>query len=113
MREAEWLQVNPTNTTSIPTTTTIEAHWRWNSPIPYLFGGLALIIGLIVMALLILACSYRKQRCLSSTHHNLQEIPVKLVNRDFDASPRLVVVMAGDDEPTYLATPVSSNGLQV
>ncbi|PPS09329.1 hypothetical protein GOBAR_AA11312 [Gossypium barbadense] len=30
----------------------------WHSPVPYLFGGLAAMLGLIAFALLILACSY-------------------------------------------------------
>ncbi|KAE8710356.1 Protein GLUTAMINE DUMPER 1 [Hibiscus syriacus] len=32
----------------------------WHSPVPYLFGGLAAMLGLIAFALLILACSYWK-----------------------------------------------------
>lgn len=33
------------------------AHSAWHSPVPYLFGGLAAMLGLIAFALLILACS--------------------------------------------------------
>nr|DAD43128.1 TPA_asm: hypothetical protein HUJ06_001358 [Nelumbo nucifera] len=35
-------------------------HSPWHSPVPYLFGGLAAMLGLIAFALLILACSYWK-----------------------------------------------------
>ncbi|EMS55522.1 hypothetical protein TRIUR3_12089 [Triticum urartu] len=35
-------------------------HSPWQSPVPYLFGGLAAMLGLIALALLILACSYWK-----------------------------------------------------
>ncbi|KAF5787554.1 putative protein glutamine dumper [Helianthus annuus] len=42
----------------------------WHSPVPYLFGGLALILGLIAFALLILACSYWK---LSQNSHNVSD----------------------------------------
>uniref|UniRef100_J3MGF3 Uncharacterized protein n=1 Tax=Oryza brachyantha TaxID=4533 RepID=J3MGF3_ORYBR len=35
-------------------------HSPWQSPVPYLFGGLAAMLGLIAFALLILACSYWK-----------------------------------------------------
>ncbi|KAJ9683009.1 hypothetical protein PVL29_018839 [Vitis rotundifolia] len=63
--------------------------WRWNSPFPYLFGGLALILGLIVVALIILSCSHKKRT--SSPDHDKDKV---------------IVIMAGDENPTYLATPV-------
>ncbi|GAB4832476.1 hypothetical protein Ancab_006498 [Ancistrocladus abbreviatus] len=110
MREGEWPQVNPTNTTrttaAATNTHSIEAlYWRRDSPIPYLFGGLALVLGLIVTALLILSCSHRRH-CSSSTHV-IQEMPVNPANTDLGGTKAgVVVVMAGDDKPTYLATPV-------
>uniref|UniRef100_M8BL98 Protein GLUTAMINE DUMPER 3 n=1 Tax=Aegilops tauschii TaxID=37682 RepID=M8BL98_AEGTA len=39
---------------------TAAPHSTWQSPVPYLFGGLAAMLGLIALALLILACSYWK-----------------------------------------------------
>ncbi|EMS45822.1 hypothetical protein TRIUR3_28536 [Triticum urartu] len=39
---------------------TVAPHSPWQSPVPYLFGGLAAMLGLIAFALLILACSYWK-----------------------------------------------------
>ncbi|RLN04365.1 protein GLUTAMINE DUMPER 3-like [Panicum miliaceum] len=42
------------------------AHSAWHSPVPYLFGGLAAMLGLIAFALLILACSYWKLSGASS-----------------------------------------------
>ncbi|PWA40084.1 protein GLUTAMINE DUMPER 5 [Artemisia annua] len=30
----------------------------WHTPVPYFFGGLAFVMGLIAFALLVLACSY-------------------------------------------------------
>ncbi|XP_020595966.1 uncharacterized protein LOC110035968 [Phalaenopsis equestris] len=36
------------------------AHPAWRSPVPYLFGGIAAMLGLITFALLVLVCSYWK-----------------------------------------------------
>lgn len=41
----------------------------WHSPVPYLFGGLAAMLGLIALALLILACSYWKLNNYLGTSH--------------------------------------------
>lgn len=88
----------------------------WHSPVPYLFGGLAAMLGLIAFALLILACSYWK---LSSRLDNSDELPesdleagdgptgnVKEAQVVFDE--KCLVIMAGQDIPTYLATPMWS-----
>ncbi|KAA8530499.1 hypothetical protein F0562_005208 [Nyssa sinensis] len=95
--------MRPTNTT-----TTDAGFHRWNSPIPYLFGGLALMLGLIALALIILACSMRK----SSSDQSSSEVeekpaanPVNLPQPEME--PKIVVIMAGDDNPTYLAKPLS------
>ncbi|KAJ8471649.1 hypothetical protein OPV22_025992 [Ensete ventricosum] len=84
-------------------------HSGWRSPVPYLFGGLAAMMGLIAFALLLLACSYWK---LSGYLDGGDEpgaktgeevaMPVACYEEKF------VVIMAGDEKPTYLATPVSS-----
>ncbi|GMY12796.1 Protein GLUTAMINE DUMPER 2 [Fagus crenata] len=75
----------------------------WKSPIPYLFGGLALTLLLIAVALIILVCSYRKR-----TVSNEEKPPTKMMNTMVDTEPKIVVIMAGDDKPTYLAKPVTS-----
>ncbi|KAL5699314.1 hypothetical protein ACHQM5_030236 [Ranunculus cassubicifolius] len=92
-------------------------HSPWHSPVPYLFGGLAAMLGLIAFALLILACSYWK---LSGNFENEEENERDLENGDekngdaggLKAPPvyeeKIVVIMAGDAKPTYLATPMSS-----
>ncbi|KAK7273238.1 hypothetical protein RIF29_14287 [Crotalaria pallida] len=82
-----------------------------SSPIPYLFGGLALMLGLISIALLILACSYRKHYSSSSTSAagNEEEKPTNMmVDTKVNSEPKIVVIMAGENNPTYLAKPVSS-----
>ncbi|KDP43799.1 hypothetical protein JCGZ_23007 [Jatropha curcas] len=94
----------------------------WHSPVPYLFGGLAAMLGLIAFALLILACSYWK---LSGYLEN----GVEEGERDLEAGQgqntsskngesekqsntafeeKILVIMAGQLKPTFLATPMSS-----
>jgi heme/copper-type cytochrome/quinol oxidase subunit 2 len=80
----------------------------WKSPIPYLFGSLALILLLISVALIILVCSYRK-RASNSAAENDEEKPAKIMNTAVDTEPKIVVVMAGDDKPSFLATPSISS----
>ncbi|KAJ7974232.1 Protein GLUTAMINE DUMPER like [Quillaja saponaria] len=82
----------------------------WKSPIPYLFGSLAIMITLILVALIILVCSYRKRASSSSSaSEGDQEKPTMPMNTVFDTEPKIVVIMAGDDKPTYLAKPITSS----
>ncbi|KAK3210525.1 hypothetical protein Dsin_015231 [Dipteronia sinensis] len=90
----------------------------WHSPVPYLFGGLAAMLGLIAFALMILACSYWK---LSSSVENGENGEGDLESgggggekdRDGDGSSmtskvyeeKFLVIMAGNEKPTFLATP--------
>ncbi|KAJ4846480.1 hypothetical protein Tsubulata_021641 [Turnera subulata] len=81
------------------------------SPVPYLYASLALVFGLISVALIILACSYRKSSSSSSTSspRQAEEKSVRQVHelQADDTEPKIVVIMAGDDNPKYLANPVS------
>lgn len=87
------------------------SHSSWHSPIPYLFGGLAAMLGLIAFALLILACSYwrltgqlqdeeNNNRNSEKEGDSLNEKSVKVYEEKF------LVIMAGEQNPTFLATPV-------
>nr|XP_043621860.1 protein GLUTAMINE DUMPER 2-like [Erigeron canadensis] len=86
----------------------------WHSPVPYLFGGLAAMLGLIAFALLILACSYWK---LSGDVE--RDLEAGQGEGDGDTKPvshkeshvfeeKYLVIMAGQVNPTFLATPISS-----
>ncbi|XP_028764743.1 protein GLUTAMINE DUMPER 6-like [Neltuma alba] len=78
------------------------------SPIPYFFGGLAIILTLISVALLILlACSPREHSSSSSSSAQDQTVDV---GGEVDSEPKIVVVMAGDTNPTFLAKPLSMLG---
>ncbi|XP_047949278.1 protein GLUTAMINE DUMPER 5-like [Salvia hispanica] len=91
-----------------PTTTTAAAadagFQRWNSPIPYLFGAIALVMGVVALALLVLACSYKRSSSgeESSTQKSVKEAPALQPEME----PRIVVIMAGETNPTYLAKPI-------
>jgi heme/copper-type cytochrome/quinol oxidase subunit 2 len=80
-----------------------------NSPIPYLFSSIGLMFGLVAVALMILACSYRKSSSNSATDPEVQEKSANQVEMKAEMEPKIVVIMAGDDRPTYLANPVSCN----
>ncbi|XVF34282.1 hypothetical protein REPUB_Repub18cG0045900 [Reevesia pubescens] len=101
--------------------TTSTLHSPWHSPVPYLFGGLAAMLGLIAFALLILACSYWK---LSGYLENGEgsgqgdERDLEAGEGKGDDAPKggapvmeqkFLVIMAGEVKPTFLATPISSS----
>ncbi|KAL3526659.1 hypothetical protein ACH5RR_011315 [Cinchona calisaya] len=90
------------------TSTTVN---RWNnSPLPYLFGGLAVMLGLIAVALITLACSYRKYpgfQPSSETENDIDDQEDKPPRAALEMEPRIVVIMAGDQNPTYLAKPTT------
>lgn len=89
----------------------------WHSPVPYLFGGLAAMLGLIAFALLILACSYWR---LSTSGDDSTEgtgrggvdeekenkSGVKMEKTAYEE--KILVIMAGDNLPRFLATPAAN-----
>ncbi|KAK1269154.1 Protein GLUTAMINE DUMPER 3 [Acorus gramineus] len=107
--------------TTTSATATAGQHSPWHSPVPYLFGGLAAMLGLIAFALLILACSYWKlsgylegegERDLESGDGGEEDPQKARADAGFKAGgnleARVVVIMAGQEKPTFLATPMSS-----
>lgn len=83
----------------------------WKSPIPYLFGGLSLTMLLIAGALIVLACSYRKRFSGNSS----EKEPPAAAPADVELvmEPKILVIMAGDDMPTFLATPATAAAADV
>lgn len=112
---ASTMTTTTTKTTFSPPATIIQRS-PWHSPVPYLFGGLAAMLGLIAFALLILACSYWKlsgRRAAGEDQRDLEAGDEKPDNSAVKAFPtvfeeKIVVIMAGDVKPTFLATPMSS-----
>ncbi|CAN0912375.1 Protein GLUTAMINE DUMPER 2 [Linum grandiflorum] len=83
----------------------------WHSPVPYLFGGLAAMLGLIAFALLILACSYWKlSGYLDGAERDLEsgEGGDGGDGKKEEYEEKVLVIMAGQLNPTFLATPASS-----
>ncbi|KAM3269822.1 GATA zinc finger domain-containing protein 8 [Capsicum chacoense] len=94
----------------------------WHSPVPYLFGGLAAMLGLIAFALLILACSYWKlsghieenqegdieQGNNNNNNSNSDSNDIKMVTPPI-LEEKFLVIMAGQLKPTYIATPSLSS----
>ncbi|KAM7459641.1 hypothetical protein LguiA_036635 [Lonicera macranthoides] len=79
--------------------------------VPYLFGGLAAMLGLIALALLILACSYWKRQG-GNDERDLEAAGDEKLQNSGEPMPvleeKIVVIMAGDVKPTFLATPMSA-----
>jgi hypothetical protein len=92
-------------------------HSPWHSPVPYLFGGLAAMLGLIAFALLILACSYWKlSGYLEGNSESERDLEAgQENNNETDQKPqkpyeeKILVIMAGQNKPTFLATPSMSS----
>ncbi|KAG5227090.1 hypothetical protein OIU78_026310 [Salix suchowensis] len=85
----------------------------WHSPTPYLFGSLGLLMAIMAVALISLACFYcRNHSGNSSSDHDgddeEEEKPASLLTSMtvLYADPNFAVIMAGEDSPTYLATPL-------
>ncbi|CAN8252236.1 unnamed protein product [Cochlearia groenlandica] len=92
------------------TTTMVESSKShlWRSPVPYLFGGLATMLALIAFALLLLACSYwsLSRRSNDADGEKQTESGEKEAVKVFEE--KILVIMAGQNKPTFLATPVSA-----
>ncbi|XXG63194.1 hypothetical protein AAC387_Pa05g1434 [Persea americana] len=86
-----------------PETMSNSNEFRWNSPTPYLYGSLAAMFGLITLVLLVLACSYRRPH---DNSHPTIDISIKQTAPAME--PAIVVIMAGDTNPTFLAEPITS-----
>ncbi|KAI9122459.1 hypothetical protein K1719_006299 [Acacia pycnantha] len=88
----------------------------WKTPIPYLFGGLGLTMVVISVALVVLICPCSK-RAYSQSHHSPSSsaaedtITMKAMPKKTETETELkvLVIMVGDQNPTYLAKPASSS----
>lgn len=104
------------STTERAPTSPQTPHSPWHSPVPYLFGGLAAMLGLIAFALLILACSYWKlSGYLEGNGESERDLEAGQETNDTDQKPqkpyeeKILVIMAGQAKPTFLATPSMSS----
>ncbi|KAF0931392.1 hypothetical protein E2562_004529 [Oryza meyeriana var. granulata] len=75
----------------------------WRTPTPYLFLGFALMMGLIAVALLVLVCTRRKHGGGGGRDDEEATTSVKVLV-PLDREPKVVVIMAGDIAPSFLAS---------
>lgn len=99
------------NTNATATATAKQAEWRW--PVPLLFGGVTALLVLVAFALLILACSYCKtidsQRDGQSLNASAESgVRTEISGQDIEEE-KVVVIMAGQQNPTFLARPASGS----
>ncbi|KAI3709154.1 hypothetical protein L2E82_38913 [Cichorium intybus] len=92
----------------------------WQSPVPYLFGGLAAMFVLLAFALLVVVYSYWKLSSSSDNGVGVEDGDVENGNGggnskaknsiDYQLHPvakeKYLVIMAGETKPTFLAAPV-------
>ncbi|KAI3814713.1 hypothetical protein L1987_14357 [Smallanthus sonchifolius] len=78
----------------------------WHSPVPYLFGGLAVMMGLIAFALLVLAYSmwmnsgYFQNGDRDIESRNGNNPPPESNNKRELSDKKYLVIMAGEAKPT-------------
>ncbi|GLJ43145.1 hypothetical protein SUGI_0895440 [Cryptomeria japonica] len=81
-----------------------------HSPIPYLLGGIGAMLALVIFSLLLLVCSMLR-RSSRNDHGGTEKIEMgKKINHGNgcdEMEKRVVVIMAGDDNPTFIAEPAS------
>jgi hypothetical protein len=77
----------------------------WRTPTPYLFLGFAMMMALIAVALLVLVCTRRKPSSGSSRRgSSAEEASARGAMSPLDREPKVVVIMAGDDMPSFIAS---------
>ncbi|KAM7479778.1 hypothetical protein LguiA_027991 [Lonicera macranthoides] len=74
----------------------------------YLFCGLSLFFALVVLSIVIISCYMRMGRPNSAVRDDtgIKEKPQHCAITVVDDEPRIIVIMAGDQNPSHLATPV-------
>lgn len=74
----------------------------------YLFCGLSLFFALVALSIVIISCYMRMGRPNSAVRDDtdIKEKPEHCAITVVDDEPRIIVIMAGDRNPTHLATPV-------
>ncbi|GLJ43126.1 hypothetical protein SUGI_0894940 [Cryptomeria japonica] len=91
----------------------------WLSPVPYLLGAVGSMIALIFIALIILVCSHWRNPSTSSqddsnntSDSNLGEINEGMKKKvlycsEDNKSDKVIVIMAGEVMPTFIAMPIT------
>lgn len=81
---------------------------RWKTPILVtIFGGLVIFSVIIAIALLFLACYYRVSA--QEVSREKEEKSMDSVDIPAAVAPEIVVILAGDEQPTLIAKPCTSS----
>lgn len=87
------------------------AEWSW--PVPLLLGGLGAVLAFVPFALIILPCSYWKTIDSQNNERNLNASVEFSVQNEISSEgieeDKVVVIMAGQRNPTFLARPASGS----
>ncbi|GLJ43138.1 hypothetical protein SUGI_0895340 [Cryptomeria japonica] len=86
-----------------------------HSPVPYLLGGIGALLALILFSLLLLACSYFNNTSrgqLRNEHGESDKDEMGKTRMQGNTAPDemgkgVVVIMAGNYNPTFIAKPTS------
>ncbi|PUZ59864.1 hypothetical protein GQ55_4G077500 [Panicum hallii var. hallii] len=76
----------------------------WRTPTPYLFLGFAFMMGLIAVALLVLICTRRKPSRRGDEERAAAASSARVLAPLDREAPKVVVIMAGDALPSFLAS---------
>ncbi|KAK4362336.1 hypothetical protein RND71_017577 [Anisodus tanguticus] len=87
-------------------TGTSAEFWLWNSPIPYIYCGLAVIFASIGFALIFLIFC-RQNSASTEPLVETDEEKKRHQIHFLDPEPKFVVVFAGNDKPLYIAKPLT------
>ncbi|KAJ1428128.1 hypothetical protein SESBI_09128 [Sesbania bispinosa] len=80
--------------------------FQWNSPVPYLFGGIALVFGVVGIAALILIWSRRNKSIpAADSFYDAKDTSVEVATTKIDDEAKILVIVAGENHPTHLAKP--------
>ncbi|KAM3286358.1 hypothetical protein CQW23_05506 [Capsicum baccatum] len=96
-------------TSMVPAVNGTCSLWHWQSPLPYLFCGLALTLALIFVALILLACSLHQRTLSDEEDQDKSTSPSNNSSTMVEMSPRIIVIMAGNQKPSHIGVPVSSS----
>ncbi|KAL9689205.1 hypothetical protein QQ045_033639 [Rhodiola kirilowii] len=84
---------------------------HWNSPTPFVFAGLAVILGIIAVALFVLSCLQFRGDSQQDSRKDESLAAGKTAGVDEDVQMHIIVIMPGEDEPRHLAKPSTATFL--
>ncbi|TMW80079.1 hypothetical protein EJD97_024123 [Solanum chilense] len=100
------MRETPTNSTIYLDQNNPNSFWQWKSPLPYLFGGLALTMALIIVAIILLVFSFYQPCSGDDEEEDKSASRGNNSTSMAEMSPRIIVIMAGERKPTHIGVPI-------